>query len=458
MIRKIPIDKVMNTMKKLLLINPVGRKSGFLLSKFSTFPPLSLAYIAAVTPLNWEVKILDENFDKFEFEEADLVGLTAFTSNITRAYEIAQIYRQKKIKVVMGGIHVSMLPDEGLTYVDTVVVGEAEGIWDKLIEDFENDCLATKYIGPQIDLSRYGITPRRDLLHPDYLWQSVQTSRGCPFDCYFCSVSKHMGRAYRQRCTESVLNELESIRSKYITFVDDNLIGYSQESSSRALELFEGMIQRGMRKKWWMQTSINAVEDERVIKLAAKAGCMFVFIGFETIRAEMLKDMKKGINLSIGIKNYKKVIDTFHKYGIAVLGAFIIGNDNESFEYYEELAEFLVDSGVDIVQISMLTPIPGTQLMQQLQLDGRLLYFDFPKDWDKYRFSYMVHKPVGVTEDTVYKGNNYIKKKIYSFPIYQYRLLKSFMKLKNLTNLYTVFKMNQALKKSWLNSHYRQKY
>jgi hypothetical protein len=130
---KIPIAKVINKMKKLLLINPVGRRSGFLLSKFSTFPPLSLAYIAAITPSNWEVKILDENFDKFEFEEADLVGITAFTSNITRAYEIAQIYRQKKIKVVMGGIHVSMLPDEGLNYVDTVVVGEAEGVWDKLI-------------------------------------------------------------------------------------------------------------------------------------------------------------------------------------------------------------------------------------------------------------------------------------------------------------------------------------
>ncbi|HET6421969.1 MAG TPA: cobalamin-dependent protein, partial [Geobacteraceae bacterium] len=124
-------------MKKLLLINPVGRRSGFLLSKFSTFPPLSLAYVAAVTPDQWEIKIIDENFDKFEFEEADLVGITAFTSNITRAYEIAGIYRAKNIKVILGGIHVSMLPDEALQYADSVLIGEAEGIWGQVIRDFE---------------------------------------------------------------------------------------------------------------------------------------------------------------------------------------------------------------------------------------------------------------------------------------------------------------------------------
>ncbi len=123
-------------MKKLLLINPVGRKSGYLLSKFSTFQPLSLAYIAAVTPSHWEIKIVDENIDEFKFEEADLVGITAFTSNINRAYEIAQMYRKKKIKVIMGGIHISMLPDEALQYADSVVIGEVEGIWNQVIRRF----------------------------------------------------------------------------------------------------------------------------------------------------------------------------------------------------------------------------------------------------------------------------------------------------------------------------------
>ncbi len=445
-------------MKKLLLINPVGRRSGFLLSKFSTFPPLGLAYVAAVTPDDWEIKIIDENFDKFEFEEADLVGITAFTSNIMRAYEIAGIYRERKIKVVMGGIHVSMLPDEALNYADSVVIGEAEGIWSQVIKDFEDNSLAKRYAGPQINLSKMQVIPRRDLLHPGYLWHSIQTSRGCPFDCHFCSVSKHMGKEYRQRCANNVLNELKSIDSEYITFVDDNLIGYTEESRKRAADIFEGMIHHGLGKKWWMQTSINAAEDERVIELAAKSGCMFAFIGFETLKNNMLKDMNKGINLKVGVNNYKKAIDTFHKYGIAVLGAFIIGNDHESPQYYKELGDFLVHSGVDIVQISILTPLPGTRLMDQFQKEGRIIFQDIPGDWEKYRFSYMVHLPQGVTEDTIYMGNNFLKRSIYSFPVYQYRLLRSFFKLRNMTNIYTVYKMNQALKRSWLNSHYSQKY
>jgi radical SAM superfamily enzyme YgiQ (UPF0313 family) len=254
-----------------------------------------------------------------------------------------------------------------------------------------------------------------------------------------------------------VLDEIESITGRNIIFVDDNLIGYSKESYSRAVEIFKGMIDRQLNKKWWMQTSINAAEDEQVISLAAQAGCMFVFIGFETIRNDMLEEMKKGINLRTGIDNYKKVISAFHKHGIGVLGAIIIGNDYESPSYYEELADFLLSSGIDMFQICILTPLPGTSLMEQLQKEERLLYQDFPQDWDKYRLSYMVHQPKGADVELVYSGNNYLKKKIYSFPTYQYRLLKSLLTLKNFTNFYTVYQLNKAYKKGWLNAHYARK-
>jgi radical SAM superfamily enzyme YgiQ (UPF0313 family) len=445
-------------MKKLLLINPVGRRSGYLLSKFSTFSPLALAYVGAVSPPNWEVKIADENFDKFEFEGADLVGITAFTSNINRAYEIARMYRERKIKVIIGGIHASMLPDEALQYADAVVVGEVEGIWKRVISDFENNRLSPKYIGPRIDLARSSITPRRDLLHPNYLWNSVQTSRGCPFNCNFCSVSRYLGKEYRQRRVKDVLDELKEIKGEYITFLDDNLIGYSLHSKSRAMELFKGMIQRGLSKKWWMQTSINATDDEQAVELASQAGCMFVFIGFESISKATLKDMKKAVNLKIGVENYKEVVDIFHKYGIGVFGGFIIGNDYESPTYYKELAEFLVHSGIDIIQISILTPLAGTALMEQLQKEGRLIYQDFPQDWDKYRMSYVVHQPQDVETYTIYVGNNYIKDRVYSFPTYQYRILKSLYSLKNLTNFYASYRLSQSFKKSWQNSHYYKKY
>jgi len=445
-------------MKKLLLINPVGQKSGYLLSKFSTFSPLGLAYVAAVTPANWNVKIADENFDPFVYEEADLVAITALTSNINRAYEIAGIYRKQNIKVIIGGIHASMYYDEVSQYADAVVVGEVEGIWEKVINDFENNRLSTKYIGPRIDLTQFNIRPRRELLHPHYLWDSVQTSRGCPFECHFCSVSRYLGKKYRQRKAEDVLDELEDIKSEYIAFVDDNLIGYSAESKTRAKNIFEGMIKRGLEKKWWMQTSINAAEDEELVELAAKAGCMFAFIGFESISKNTLKDMKKEVNLKIGVDNYKRIVNTFHKHGIGILGAFVIGNDFESPAYYKQLANFLVRSGIDIVQISILTPLPGTKLMEQLVQENLLIYQKFPQDWDKYRFSYMVHHPREVEIDTIYIGNNYIKNRLYSFPNYQFRLLKSLLNLRNLTNFNAALKLNQALKKSWQNSHYFEKH
>lgn len=445
-------------MKKLLLINPVNRRSGLLLSRFSTFSPLGLAYVAAATPSNWEVKILDENINEFEFEEADLVGITAFTSNINRAYEIAGIYRERKIKVVIGGIHASMLSDEALLFADSVVVGEAEDIWPRVIADFEQNGLSSLYVGPRVDLSQLELAPRRDLLDPSYFWHSVQSSRGCPFNCHFCSVSRYLGSEFRQRDIHHVLGELDQVKGKYLAFVDDNLIGYGSKSKIRAEHLFKGMIEQGLGRKWWMQTSINAAGDENLIQLAAQAGCMFAFIGFETISKDTLRAMKKGVNIKLGVENYKKVVDVFHKYGIAVYGAFIIGNDYESGSYYRRLARFLVYSGIDIIQLTMLTPLPGTELMETLQKEDRIIYHEYPQDWDKYRFSYMVHRPHEVQPEEIYTGSNYIKKSIFSFPVFQYRLTKSFFNLRNNTNFYASYKFNKALKKGWKNSHYYHDY
>jgi len=445
-------------MKKLLLINPVGRKSGYLMSRFSTFSPLSLAYVAAVTPDTWDVKIADENFQPFAYEEADLVAITAFTSNINRAYEIAAMYRKNGTKVIMGGIHASMIPDEVMSFADSVVIGEVEGVWQEVLKDFDDNKLAKKYIGPRADMENYTILPRRDLLNPNYMWQSVQTSRGCPFNCHFCSVSRYLGKAYRCRKAEDVLKELSSIEKRHIAFMDDNLIGYSPESVQRAKKLFQGMIDQNLQKKWWMQTSINAADDEEVVELAARAGCMFVFIGFEAISLTSLKEMKKGINVKTGVDNYRRVVDTFHKYGIGVFGAFIIGNEFETKEYYKALADYLVHSGIDMFQVSILTPLPGTDLMEEIITCDRLIYKDFPKDWDKYRFSYVVHKPKGIDLETIYAADNYIKSRLYAFPTYPIRLLKSLFSLRSLKRVYAIYKFNQALKLSWQNAHYYNNY
>jgi len=198
--------------------------------------------VAAATPADWGIEIVDEVFQEAGTQKADLVGITAFTSNINRAYELADAYRASGAKVVMGGIHASMLPDEALLHADAVVVGEAEGVWGKVLQDFENGRMGGTYAGPRIDLESSPLRARRNLLNPGYLFQSVQTSRGCPFNCEFCSVSNYLGTAYRQRSADDVLDELAGIPSRYILFLDDNLVGYSARSRDRAKQLFEGRL------------------------------------------------------------------------------------------------------------------------------------------------------------------------------------------------------------------------
>ena len=206
-----------------------------------------------------------------------------------------------------------------------------------------------------------------------------------------------------------------------------------------------------------MQTSINTGENEEVLKYASKSGCLFALVGIEAINENSLKEMRKGINLKIGIENFKKIIDKFHKYGIGVLGTFIIGNDNESRKYYEELSNFIIKAGVDAVQISILTPLPGTSLYERLENQNKLIQTNYPLDWNKYRFSYLVHNPTGVTMEDVYWGNNYVKTKLYSPTIFTYRMLKSLLSLRKIDSFSAIYKMNKVYKKSWEKSHYFKK-
>lgn len=405
-------------MSKLVLINPVNsRRVGLTANVSSRFPPLGLGIVAGLTPDDWEIEIIDENFEPFTYKKADLVGLTAFTAAVTRAYEIAGIYKKKGVPTVLGGIHASMRPEEALQYVDTVVIGEAEHVWRTVIADFEAGDLKRMYKGEQSQLTEMPL-PRRDLFHSGYLFGSVQTARGCPMDCEFCSVTAFNGHHYRQRPVEDVLTELERIPQKRIFFVDDNIIGYGKKSAKRAVKLFKGMVEQNIAKDWFCQASMNFADNKDVLQCAAQSGCKMVFLGVEAEDIGALQDVNKRLNIAVQTK-YEETFRRVNQYGIAVLGAFIYGMDSDTPESIRRRTDYILKSGVDVMQTTFLTPLPGTRLFDTLQKEDRLLYTDFPADWDHYDMTEVVYQPALMTpqalQDAMAKSVNqlYSRKTLY---------------------------------------------
>jgi len=383
--------------KRLLLINPANSyRKGYLLRRESKQAPLGLGMVASLTPQDWNIRLLDENFREFRYREADLVGITAVTASANRAYEIAALYRAKGIPVVLGGIHGSSMPDEALKYVDAVVIGEAEGSWERLLRDFEAGNLQKTYTSGLSDLA--GMPPaRHDLFHPGYLFASIQTSRGCPMDCEFCSVPAFNGNRYRLRNPEAVVDEIASVPHRMIYFVDDNIIGYSRQAEEHASAIFEGMIRRNLKKEWFAQVSLNIMEKPELLRLARRSGCRMLLIGIEAENPEALKDSNKKVNLRLGVEKYAKAFRLIHRHGIVVLGAFIYGMDSDTTRALQDRTRYILSSSIDVTQASVMTPLPGTRLFNTLQREGRLLCQDFPKDWQHFHFSDVVFNPAGMT-------------------------------------------------------------
>jgi radical SAM superfamily enzyme YgiQ (UPF0313 family) len=418
--------------KRLVLINPAnGYRKGYLLRRESKQAPLGLGIVASLTPPGWSVKILDENFKEFRYREADLVGITAVTASVNRAYEIAAMYRSKGIPVVLGGIHASSLPDEALRYVDSVVIGEAEGSWARLLADFDNGSLQKTYTSA---LSNLKNTPpaRHDLFHPGYFFASIQTSRGCPMDCEFCSVPSFNGHQYRLRDPESVVDEIASVPHSLLYFVDDNIIGYNKSAEDHAVAIFEGMIRRNLKKEWFAQASLNIIEKPELLKLARKSGCRMLLIGIEAENAEALKDSNKKVNLRLGVDNYKKAFRMIHRQGITVLGAFIYGMDSDTTEALNNRTRYMITSSVDVIQASVMTPLPGTRLFEKFKKENRLLCHDFPKDWQHFHFSDVVFDPALMTPKELAESTNRAYQKICSMQTLRRKFIRTWWNTRSL--------------------------
>jgi radical SAM superfamily enzyme YgiQ (UPF0313 family) len=391
---------------RLLLINPSNplvsivhvKESRW--NRYRVWKPLSLMTIAGLTPPEWDVEIVDENLGVPDYEVSprpDLVGITAFTSQASRAYEVAAHFRCLGVPVVMGGIHATMCLDEALERVDSLVTGEAEGVWGQVLEDVRRGALQRRYDGGLADIGK--VRPaRHELLDGQYALGAIQTTRGCPLNCNFCSVSAFNGTYYRQRPVADVVREFQMIREKRVLVVDDNLVGISADHIARAKDLFRAMIQADLRKEWIAQATINFADDDELLALAAKAGCRGVFIGFETLSPEGLRELGKKFDL-LRDRDFPASVRRIQRHKIQVVGSFILGLDVDKPGIGKRIAEVAGQYGVDNVNVLFLTPLPGTRLWGKMKADGRIPLDTFPHDWRYYTLTFPVGRYAQLSMD-----------------------------------------------------------
>ncbi|HPS63169.1 MAG TPA: radical SAM protein, partial [Bacteroidales bacterium] len=377
----------------------------------------------------------------FRFYEADLVGFTAFSSTVTRAYELAAIYREKGIPTVIGGIHASMCPEEAGRFVDCVVTGEAETIWPRVIADFENGRLQPLYNGPLSDLVR-SPKPRRELFHPGYVFASVQTTRGCPMNCDFCSVTAFNGSHYRYRPIDEVIEEMKEIPQRNLFILDDNIVGNNSKAQARAVELFKAMIAAGIRKEWIGQASLNVADNEEVLKYAAKSGCRMLFIGIESELEDQLAGANKRLNVKMGVDSYDHVFKKMHKYGIAVIAGFIFGWENDTRERLDHRVEFTRHCQADSIQSTLLTPLPGTGLFERMKKEGKLVLDNYPADWRHYGYESLVFNPTTMDrlemQEYIFKGLD----RVYEPGFLRRRMLKTWWRTGSFITAYWSYMSN----------------
>jgi len=363
------------TKKRLLLILPVAPEVRFFSSEADEplNPPLALAYIAAMTPQEeWDITVIDENCELFRYREA---------------YEIATLYRQHKIPVVIGGWHASAVPEEAARYADAVVVGEAERVWPRLLEDFHRGALQKIYRGEKVDLEKGGgIQPRRDVFNPrhKYRMAAVQFSRGCPGQCEFCTIPSMYGARVRYRPVDEVLDELESIKEKAVFFIDDNFIGYSPAHQKRTMELLRGIVRRGLQLRWFGQGSINVYQNEEMIDWMQTSGCAWMLSGLESVDRAMLEDLRKGANAAL---DYHAAVSTLHRRNIALLATWVVGYPGQTSREIMDILDFCLEADVDLPVPTMASVNPGSAWWDKYQ--ESLRFRDFPHDYTKVSGMYM---------------------------------------------------------------------
>lgn len=388
---------------KVLLVVPLHRKQNF--KRYFQPAPLSLMAVAALTPPDVDVQIVDETVETLEFDTpADLVGIGSNTSEIVRAYEICDIFKRRGKMVVMGGIHVSALPEEALKHADSVVIGEAEGLWEQLLDDFRLGCLKKIYRHQTLpDIKKLPFPNRHILKGKRYLTRNVcQVSRGCPYRCVFCSVTEFFGNKFRVRDENRVIEEIKEMEGNFLIFLDDNIFG----NPVFAARLMEKLIP--LKKKWVSQCTLGLADNQNLLDLAVQSGCMGMLVGLESVSKESLKASGKPIKFDQYADRIRRIIDS----GIHIDGSFVFGFDNEDVSIFERTLEFVFKIKLSAGTFSILTPYPGTTLLQTLEDENRVI----DRNWEHYNGTHTVFQPARMTPKQLEEGRAWVKQEFYKFP------------------------------------------
>jgi radical SAM superfamily enzyme YgiQ (UPF0313 family) len=409
---------------RVLLLSPSndGKRSHFF-----RIPQLTLSVIAMLTPPEIEVEIVEEETERINFGKYyDLVGISCMTAVAQKAYQLAWIFKKKGAKVVLGGIHPTVMPQEAIQHCDSVVIGEAEGTWPQLIQDFKQNRLQKFYKSTDFDLANFPILKRNSNHHKTpFHMQPIFTTRGCPYNCEFCSVTKLYGKKLRHRRITDIVEEITQTKEKKFIFLDDNIVG----DVKFAKELFISL--SPLKITWVGQASMSLVKDENLLQLAKKSGCIALFFGLESVSSNTLKGLPKTLR---SLKKHDDAIKIIQGSGIMFHASVVFGFDDDDSSIFERTLEFLMKNRIVTATFNILTPYPGTRIFERFEKEGRLL----SRNWSDYNHSTVVFKPKKITPQQLAEGYVWIGRNFYS----KGAILKRFFNNFNHTILY--LSMNAA--------------
>ncbi|HEC76144.1 MAG TPA: B12-binding domain-containing radical SAM protein [Thermoplasmatales archaeon] len=390
---------------KILLIMPSIKPDANLyeklIMKFTMWSPLTLQCIASLTDDCHELTIIDENYRKIRYSDNyDIVAISTFTSTALHAYEIADEFRRRCVKVVLGGYHPTALPEEAKKHADAVVIGEAEGVWKKILEDAEKDELNSFYISPA---NNSFISSPSSHYNGFFVMRGVEATRGCIYKCNFCSISNSpMGCRFRKKPVERVVKEIESIKCRGFVFYDSSLTLDMEYTK----ELFREI--KHLNKKFACFGNADALlRDEELLEISYNAGCVAWAVGFESVSPNTLKKIGKKSNK---IEEYGKIVKKINDCGMALIGSFVFGFDDDTPDTFNHTLNMLYRWNIDSIGVNILTPFPGTPLFKKLESEKRIL----TKDWSKYDLYHVVFQPKKLTPQEIYDGINEITEDFFS--------------------------------------------